>query len=91
MPSAATNYVQLYPNPSFGSITIHNSSLINPRVTITDLLGRRITEASFTSDWQWDRETNSNNIVAAGAYFLIVSGTTETGEPIREVQSIVLE
>ena len=75
-----------YPNPAHGDITIHADALNRSHVEIIDMLGRPIQASAFDKDWQGYLTS-----LPSGAYFLIVSGTTETGEPIREVQSIVLE
>jgi hypothetical protein len=81
----------VYPNPSHGEIMVHTESLTHARAEIIDMLGRRIEEGSFNSDWQWNRETIGGGTAMSGAYFIVVSGMTESGESVREVETIVLE
>ncbi len=80
----------LYPNPSQGLVTIHTENITQAHVTITDVLGRTLTETSFTGDWQWDR-SGSNGIAPSGTYFVIITGTGSNGEPVHEVKRVVLE
>ncbi len=83
-------YFVLYPNPSNGPVTIHTKNISQAHVGITDVLGRTLTEASFTGDWQWDR-TGTNGIAPSGTYFVIVSGIGMNGEPVHEIKRVVLE
>jgi hypothetical protein len=86
----ATSYFSLYPNPSYGQVTIHSENITQTQVTITDVLGRTLTEASFTGDWQWDR-AEGNGIARSGTYFIVVTGIGSNGEPVHEVQRLVLQ
>jgi hypothetical protein len=86
-----TAHFAVFPNPSHGDLTVHSDGLSRSRVEIMDMLGRTLTASSFAHDWRWDRKTSDGNTVSSGAYFLIVSGTTDAGEHVREVQSLVLE
>jgi hypothetical protein len=83
-------YFMLYPNPSNGPVTIHTQNISQTHLTISDVLGRTLTETSFTGDWQWDR-SGSNGIAPSGTYFVIVSGIGSNGEPVHEVKRVVLE
>jgi hypothetical protein len=85
-----TTYFYLYPNPSQGPVTIHSQNISQTHVTITDVLGRTLTEASFTGDWQWDR-SESGGMAPSGTYFVIVTGIGTNGEPVHEVKRMVLE
>jgi hypothetical protein len=85
-----TIYFYLYPNPSNGPVTIHTENILQSHVTITDVLGRTLTEASFTGDWQWDR-SRGNGIAPSGTYFVVVTGIGMNGEPVHEVKRLVIE
>ncbi len=85
-----TIYFYLYPNPSNGPVTIHTENILQSHVTITDVLGRTLTEASFTGDWQWDR-SRGNGIAPSGTYFVVVTGIGMGGEPVHEVKRLVIE
>jgi hypothetical protein len=88
-PTSST-YFSLYPNPSYGSVTIHTENIAHTNVTITDVLGRTVKSASIAGDWQWDR-LEKNGVAPAGTYFIIVTGTGNNGEAVHEVQRVVLE
>lgn len=81
----------IYPNPSHGEITVHTESLTHVRVQVMDLLGRTLSEAAPTGDWIWRRETMGDGFATSGAYFLIVTGENDRGQPVREVQTVILE
>ena len=85
-----TIYFYLYPNPSNGPVTIHTENITQAHLTITDVLGRTLTEASFIGDWQWDR-SGDNGIAPSGTYFIVVTGIGTNGEPVHQVGRIVLE
>jgi hypothetical protein len=88
-PTSST-YFTLYPNPSFGAVTIHSQNITHAHLTITDVLGRTLTETSFTGDWLWDR-SGANGIAPSGTYFIIVTGIGNNGESVHEVKRVVLE
>ncbi len=78
-----TIYFFLYPNPSFGNLTIHTRNISQARVVITDLLGRVIEQADFAGDWIWDDALD-------GTYFVNLNGTTTGGTHIQETKRIVV-
>jgi hypothetical protein len=83
-------YFALYPNPSNGPVTIHTQNISQTHATITDVLGRTMTQSSFTGDWQWDR-SGANGIAPAGTYFIEVTAIGMNGEHIHRVERVVLE
>jgi hypothetical protein len=76
-------YFMLYPNPSYGPVTIHTENITQAHATITDVLGRTITEESFNGDWVWDGEQS-------GTYFVNITATMTDGTSLHEVRRVVM-
>jgi hypothetical protein len=85
-----STYFSLYPNPSYGSVTIYTENMTHANVTITDVLGRTVKTAPISGDWLWDR-SGTNGAAPAETYFIIVTGIGSNGEAVHEVQRVVLE
>ncbi len=87
---ANSTYLSIYPNPSYGSVTIHTENITHADLTITDVLGRTVKATPITGDWLWDR-SGANGTALAGTYFIVVTGTGSNDEAVHEVQRVVLE
>jgi hypothetical protein len=80
-----TIYFLIYPNPSYGSVTIHTENIASAHVTITDVLGREVQKADFTGDWVWNGSNNES-----GTYFVSITATTADGIPVCEERRVVV-
>ena len=58
--------VNLYPNPTNGSVTLSFSNTTNGQVILTDLLGKEVLSKSFTSN---EVQLNLKSLEAKGTYF----------------------
>src|ERR1700733_9573318 len=80
---SGTIYFVVYPNPSNGQVTIHTENIAQTHVTITDVLGRTLTEESFNGDWVWSGDKS-------GTYYVNISATKTDGSYLHEVKRVVI-
>jgi len=86
-----SSHVQLYPNPTHGSVRMHSERLRQVHSKVVNMLGLDVWQETHSAEWIWNGLSSDGQKILPGTYFVIISGISNEGEVVREVRPLILQ